>query len=257
MGFFPCTILLARSTYAIFPHKCHRNVSLPSGASLWNGKFGRVEGQNTTLSILADPVILMASTRPLISKSTSPCTNHLLTVQSRPILYGITVTLILRSFFSSLAWSRYLSLFSFSFSLTQWSAGIFCASFSWTDSHYLRCYYYHYYHYYCSCCLLCLLGHLHFLYLLTSSLKNKVTLHRIYTQLIYVYKHQILSTSPSRSQKCPFKYFFLPFFLKSANLTFKFSTLCCFWSYLVICSKNILIYLQKSQLVVRFSFWNQ
>ena len=26
----------------------HWNVSLPSGASLWNGMFGRVEGQNTT-----------------------------------------------------------------------------------------------------------------------------------------------------------------------------------------------------------------
>ena len=53
MGFFPCPILLARSTYAIFPHKCHRNVSLPSGASLWNGKFGRVEGQNTTLDMFS------------------------------------------------------------------------------------------------------------------------------------------------------------------------------------------------------------
>ena len=29
MGCFPCPILLARSTYTIFPHKCHRNVSLP------------------------------------------------------------------------------------------------------------------------------------------------------------------------------------------------------------------------------------
>ena len=48
MGFFPRPILLAKSTYTIFPHKCHRNVSLPSGASPWNGKFGRVEGQNTT-----------------------------------------------------------------------------------------------------------------------------------------------------------------------------------------------------------------
>ena len=27
----------------------HWNVSLPSGASLWNGMFGRVEGQNTTI----------------------------------------------------------------------------------------------------------------------------------------------------------------------------------------------------------------
>ena len=52
MGFFPCPILLARSTYTIVPHKCHRNVSLPSGASLWNGKFGRVEGQNTTLPLV-------------------------------------------------------------------------------------------------------------------------------------------------------------------------------------------------------------
>ena len=49
MGIFPCPILLARSTYAIFPHNCHWNVSLPSGATLWNGKFGQVEGQNTTI----------------------------------------------------------------------------------------------------------------------------------------------------------------------------------------------------------------
>ena len=48
LGILPCPILLAKSTYAISPHKCHRNVSLPSGASLWNGIFGRVEGQNTT-----------------------------------------------------------------------------------------------------------------------------------------------------------------------------------------------------------------
>ena len=49
MGILPCPILIAKSTYAISPPKCHRNVSLPSGASLWNGKFGRVEGQNTTV----------------------------------------------------------------------------------------------------------------------------------------------------------------------------------------------------------------
>ena len=50
MGNLACPILLAKSTYAISPHKCHRNVSLPSSASLCNGKFGRVEGQNTTLA---------------------------------------------------------------------------------------------------------------------------------------------------------------------------------------------------------------
>ena len=34
--------------HAISSHNCHWNVSPPSGASLWNGIFGRVEGQNTT-----------------------------------------------------------------------------------------------------------------------------------------------------------------------------------------------------------------
>ena len=52
MWMLACPILLAKSTYAISPHKCHRNVSLPSGASLCNGKFGRIEGQNTTQGYL-------------------------------------------------------------------------------------------------------------------------------------------------------------------------------------------------------------
>ena len=37
---------------AISSHNCHRNVSFPSGASLWNGMFGRVEGQYTTLACM-------------------------------------------------------------------------------------------------------------------------------------------------------------------------------------------------------------
>ena len=52
MGFLPCPIFSAKPAYAIFSHNCHRNVSLPSGASLWNGTFGRVEGQYTTISCL-------------------------------------------------------------------------------------------------------------------------------------------------------------------------------------------------------------
>ena len=51
MGILPCPILLAKSTYSISPHKWHRNVPLPSGASLWNGMFARVEGQNTTQAV--------------------------------------------------------------------------------------------------------------------------------------------------------------------------------------------------------------
>ena len=49
MGFLPWPIFSAKPAYAISSHNCHRNVSLPSGASLWNGMFGRVEGQYTTL----------------------------------------------------------------------------------------------------------------------------------------------------------------------------------------------------------------
>ena len=44
----PCPIFSAKPAYAISSHNYHRNVSLPSGASLWNGMFGRVEGQYTT-----------------------------------------------------------------------------------------------------------------------------------------------------------------------------------------------------------------
>ena len=76
----------------------------------------------TLPSILADlnnAVVWMASNCLLISKSSSPCTNSLVTVPSPPITIGITVTFIFYSFFSFLA--RFLFLLSFSF--TQYSAG--------------------------------------------------------------------------------------------------------------------------------------
>ena len=44
-----CPILSEKLAYTISSHNCHRNVPLPSGASIWNGMFGRVEGQYTTL----------------------------------------------------------------------------------------------------------------------------------------------------------------------------------------------------------------
>ena len=49
------------------------------------------------LNILADinnAVVWMVSTRPLISKSSSPCTDPLVTVPRAPITIGITVTFI-------------------------------------------------------------------------------------------------------------------------------------------------------------------
>ena len=48
MGFLLCPIFSAKPAYAISSHNCHRNVSLPSRTSLWNGMFGWVEGQYTT-----------------------------------------------------------------------------------------------------------------------------------------------------------------------------------------------------------------
>ena len=69
------------------------------------------------ISILAD--IIDSPTCPLISNSSSLCTNPLVTVLSALIAIGITVTFMFHSFLSSLAMCRYLSLFSFSFSLSS------------------------------------------------------------------------------------------------------------------------------------------
>ena len=73
----------------------------------------------TFLSILADlnnVVFWMVFTRPLISKSSSPFNNPLVTVPYKRHLY-------VPQFFNSLTRSWYLSFFSLSFNFTLWSAG--------------------------------------------------------------------------------------------------------------------------------------
>ena len=73
----------------------------------------------TFLSILAvfnNAVVWSVSFRPPTSKSSSPFNNPLVTVPKAPITIGIIVTFIFHIFFNSLARSRYLSLFSHSFS---------------------------------------------------------------------------------------------------------------------------------------------
>ena len=57
----------------------------------------------TLLSILVDTVVWVISIHPLISTSSSPSTNRLLTVPSAPITIGITVIFTFHVFFSSLA----------------------------------------------------------------------------------------------------------------------------------------------------------
>ena len=80
-----------------------------SNWSLSDNKSLRVA--RTLLSILADlnnAVVWMFSTRHVISKSSSPCTNPLMTVPRSPIKIGIIVTFMFHSFLNSLARSRYL-----------------------------------------------------------------------------------------------------------------------------------------------------
>ena len=92
--------------------------------SLCDSKFPQVS--RTLLSILAvlnSAVVWVVSTRPPTSKSSSPFSNPLVTVPNAPITIGIIVTHMFHSFFDSLARSRYLSLFSHSFSFILWSAG--------------------------------------------------------------------------------------------------------------------------------------
>ena len=66
-----------------------------------------------TLLDLNKAVFWMVSTRPLISKSSSLCTNPLLTLPSTPTIIDSTVIFIFYSFLSSLARSRYYLSFRF------------------------------------------------------------------------------------------------------------------------------------------------
>ena len=80
----------------------------------------------TLLSILAslnNVVVWMVYTCPLISESSSPFNNHLVTVPKPPIMIGMIITFMFHSFFNSLGRPRYLSFFSLSFSFILWSAG--------------------------------------------------------------------------------------------------------------------------------------
>ena len=76
------------------------------------------------MAVLNNVVVWMVSTHPLVSKSSSPFNNPLVTVAKAPITIGIIVTFMYHSFFNSLARSRNLSFFSHSFSFILWLAGI-------------------------------------------------------------------------------------------------------------------------------------
>ena len=75
------------------------------------------------LVVLNNAVVWMVSTRPPTSNSSSPFSNHLVTVPNAPITIGIIVTCMFHSFFNSLVRSRFLFFFSHSFSFILWSTG--------------------------------------------------------------------------------------------------------------------------------------
>ena len=77
---------------------------------------------HSILSVLNKAVVWMVSTRPPTSDSSSSFTNPLVTVLKAPITIDIIITRMFHSFFNSLARSRYLSFFSYSFSFILWSA---------------------------------------------------------------------------------------------------------------------------------------
>ena len=75
------------------------------------------------LAVLNNVVARMVSTRLPTSKFSSPFSNPLVSVPKVPITIDIIVTLMFHSFFNSLARSRYLPYFLYSFSFILWSAG--------------------------------------------------------------------------------------------------------------------------------------
>ena len=108
-------LLLLFITHLSFSHQRHLMVF---HWSLSDSKSPQVS--RTLLSILAvfnNAVVWMVSTQSLTSKSSRPFNNPLVTVPKAPITIGIIVTFMFHNFFfNSLARSRYLSLFSHSFS---------------------------------------------------------------------------------------------------------------------------------------------
>ena len=80
---------------------------------------------STLLSILVDlnAVVWMVTTCLLISKSFSPFTYSLGIVPSVPITIGVPVIFMFLIFLNFLLRSWHLTLFSFSFNFTLWSAG--------------------------------------------------------------------------------------------------------------------------------------
>ena len=76
------------------------------------------------LTNLINAIVWMVSTQIVISKSSSSCTNSLVTVPKAPVPIGITITFMFHSFFNSRARLSYLAFFLLSFKFSLWLAGM-------------------------------------------------------------------------------------------------------------------------------------
>ena len=86
--------------------------------SLSDSKSPQVSGTRLRiLVVLSNAVVWIVSTRSPASKSSRPFNNPLVIVPKEPITIATTVTFMFHSFFNSLARSKYLSFFLFSFKI--------------------------------------------------------------------------------------------------------------------------------------------
>ena len=93
--------------------------------AVW-GTTSHLKMSSTLLTILTDlkiAVVLMVSTRSVISMFSRTNTNPLVIGLRARITIGIILTFMFHSFFNSIARPRYLSFFSHSFNFTLWSVG--------------------------------------------------------------------------------------------------------------------------------------
>ena len=84
--------------------------------SLNDSKFPQVSRTRLKiLAVLSNTVLRIVSTRPPTSKSSRPFNNPLVIAPKAPIKIGTIVSFVFHSFFNSIARSRYLSFFAYSF----------------------------------------------------------------------------------------------------------------------------------------------
>ena len=109
-------VIIKKKLFLLLESFSHQLMLMVFLWSLSDSKSPQVS--RTLLSILNNAVVWIVSTSLLISKSSSPFTNPLVTVPRAPITIGVTIIFMFHSFFNSQARLRYLSFFLLYFNFT-------------------------------------------------------------------------------------------------------------------------------------------